>query len=164
MGLMGEPKLLIADEPTTALDVTVQAQVIDLICEINRELDTAVLLISHDIALLSEVCDRIVVMYGGTVVEDLPTEDLLSAAVHPYTAALIGAVPDRGSDRSRPLPAIDGAPPAPGAMPAGCPFAPRCPRAEQRCVDERPPLRRAAGSHGYACWVAEREATLKGSV
>jgi len=163
MGLMGEPRLLIADEPTTALDVTVQAQVIELIREINRQFGTAVLLISHDIALLSEVCDRIVVMYGGTVVEDIPTADLLIAAAHPYTAALIGAVPDRATDRSRPLPAIEGTPPPPDAMPAGCPFAPRCPLAEGRCAFERPPLRRRERHHGLACWVAERDAATERS-
>jgi peptide/nickel transport system permease protein len=156
MGLMGEPKLLIADEPTTALDVTVQAQVLDLICEINRSFGTAVLLISHDIALLSEVCDRIVVMYGGTVVEDLPAERLLAAAVHPYTRALVDAVPDPAADRSRPLAAIGGAPPQPGRLGDGCPFAPRCPVAETRCEVERPPLERGGAGHRFACWVAAR--------
>lgn len=106
MGLMSEPALIVADEPTTALDVTVQAQVMELLCELNDRLGTAVLLISHNIALLSEVCDRIVVMYRGRIVETLTTDELLAGPEHPYTRALMAAVPDLSADRSKDLATI----------------------------------------------------------
>src|SRR5690606_7291449 len=107
MGLMGEPSLILADEPTTALDVTVQAQVMQLLCDLNDRKGSAVLLISHNIALLSEVCDRIIVMFRGRIVEDLTTEKLLSGPDHPYTQGLIRAVPDLNTDRNVDLVTIE---------------------------------------------------------
>ncbi len=156
MGLMSEPKLLIADEPTTALDVTVQAQVIDLIAKLNREHGTAVLLVSHNIALLSEVCDRVLIMYAGRIVEDLTVDRLLEGPSHPYTQALIAAVPDLDTDRDAPLRTVPGGPPPATEIPPGCAFAPRCPIAEQACRELAPPLE-GASDHELACWVNSRE-------
>jgi oligopeptide/dipeptide ABC transporter ATP-binding protein len=132
MGLMGEPKLLIADEPTTALDVTVQQQVLELLQATRERLGAALLLISHDLSVVSTVCDRVVVMYAGRVVEELASADLQRAR-HPYTRALLRTVPSMDTPRDEPLPTIAGRPPDPAALPTGCPFAPRCPRADDAC-------------------------------
>jgi len=147
MGLMATPQLIVADEPTTALDVTVQADVMTLLRELNEEQGTAVLLVSHNIALVAEICHRVVVMYAGRIVEELAAVDLATGARHPYTRALIGSVPTLDADLSQPLPAIGGAPPDPGHLPPGCAFAARCPLATDRCSIERPPL-----VDGVACW------------
>lgn len=149
MGLMTTPTLIVADEPTTALDVTVQADVMALIAELNQQEGTAVLLVSHNIALVSEVCHRVVVMYAGKIVEELKADHLAEHARHPYTQALIGSVPTLEADLSRPLTAIDGVPPDPGDLPAGCAFAARCPLVTDRCLVETPVL-----VNGVACWVA----------
>lgn len=125
------PKLLIADEPTTALDVTVQAQVLDLLDSMADELGTAVLLISHDLGVISNFCDRIMVMYAGRVVETGTTEQIIGAPVHPYTRALLDSIPRLAADLPDRLRSIAGSPPL-GARPAGCSFAPRCPRAVDR--------------------------------
>ena len=169
MGLMSTPRLLVADEPTTALDVTVQADVMDLITELNRTEGTAVLLVSHNISLIAEVCHRVVVMYAGRIVERLDVEDLQRAR-HPYTRALIGSVPSLDGPRDEPLVTIAGSPPDPADLPAGCAFADRCPLVEARCRTEVPalvPLDAAgdgpedAGRDGrvpaVACHVAIRE-------
>ncbi|WP_422771287.1 dipeptide/oligopeptide/nickel ABC transporter permease/ATP-binding protein [Plantactinospora sp. WMMC1484] len=154
MGLMGTPALIVADEPTTALDVTVQRQVLDLLTAIRAADDVALLLISHDVAVVSEVCDRVLVMYAGRIVEDLPTERLTGEALHPYTRALTGAVPRMDSPLDRPLPVIPGRPVDPAELPEGCAYAARCPLATQRCRDEDPPLRRHPSGHRVACWHA----------
>lgn len=154
MGLMGEPRLLIADEPTTALDVTVQQQVLELIEETRRRTGAALLLISHDISVVSAVCDRIVVMYAGRIVEELRTEDLTRAR-HPYTRALIAALPTMETDRSQQLATIVGRPPDPAHLPVGCPFAPRCPAATAVCEVDPPLHRDERGS--YACHHPEGE-------
>ena len=146
MGLMGNPALLIADEPTTALDVTVQAQVLKLLEEVRVASGAALLLISHDISVVRQVCDRVLVMYAGRVVEELPSSDLDSAR-HPYTQALLAAVPDLDTDRSRPLAVIPGRPADTAHLPSGCAFAPRCPLADETCRAEDPPL-----MAGVACW------------
>ncbi|GCD93059.1 dipeptide/oligopeptide/nickel ABC transporter permease/ATP-binding protein [Embleya hyalina] len=152
MGLMGEPRLVIADEPTTALDVTVQAQVLALLRDVRETSGAAVLMISHDIAVVSQVCERVVVMYAGRVVEELPTSDLVTGTAHPYTRALIGAVPDMRTDRRLPLVTIPGRPPAPGEDTSGCPFAPRCEFATDRCRTEEPVLRGTDTRRRVACW------------
>ena len=152
MGLMGQPRLIIADEPTTALDVTVQRQILELLREVSASSGAAVLFISHDIAVVSQLCERLLVMYAGTVVEDLPVERLVTAPAHPYTRALLASVPDMDVDRQLPLATIPGRQPDPGARPAGCPFAPRCPYADQRCHDERPTLEFLQDGHRLACW------------
>ncbi|MFK5584938.1 dipeptide/oligopeptide/nickel ABC transporter permease/ATP-binding protein [Serinicoccus sp. LYQ131] len=145
MGLMGDPRLIIADEPTTALDVTVQQQVLEVIQSTRERTGAALLLISHDISVVSSVCDRVLVMYAGRVVEDLPVADL-ERARHPYTRALVEAVPTMQTPRDERLSSIPGRPPDPAALPTGCPFAPRCPRADTTCTIEPPLVRHAAGA------------------
>jgi oligopeptide/dipeptide ABC transporter ATP-binding protein len=154
MGLMGTPALILADEPTTALDVTVQKQVLDLLQSIRAADDVAILLISHDISVVRQVCDRVLVMYAGRVVEDLPTADLAHAR-HPYTRALLGAVPDMGTDRNRPLAVIPGRPADPAHLPSGCAFAPRCPLADDHCRQVDPPLVSDGAGRRVACWHAD---------
>jgi oligopeptide/dipeptide ABC transporter ATP-binding protein len=152
MGLTSEPKLIVADEPTTALDVTVQRQILDLLERINAEEGTAILLISHDIAVVASMCQRVIVMYGGTVVEDLPVDRLLGGAIHPYTRALVDAVPDPRADPRHELATIPGRPPSSDEVPPGCAFAPRCTFATERCRAEPPPLSDHGGRHRAACW------------
>ncbi|MEV0528836.1 dipeptide/oligopeptide/nickel ABC transporter permease/ATP-binding protein [Streptomyces sp. NPDC050439] len=153
MGLMGTPRLIIADEPTTALDVTVQREVIKVLREVVDDTRAGALFISHDIAVVSELCDRIAVMYAGRIVEELPA-DTLHQARHPYTRALIGSLPDMDTDRSRPLATIPGRQPAPGDVTDGCAFADRCALANDRCTTTRPELRTTADGHAVACWEA----------
>ena len=155
IGLMGEPRLLIADEPTTALDVTVQRQILRLISRISHRTGGSLLFISHDIAVVSEICDRILVMYAGFVVEEAPTATLLSAPAHPYTAMLLAASPHMGIDKHAPLPALDGRMPSADAQLPGCYFADRCPRSDATCTSQRPPLQATGpggGAHRAACW------------
>jgi peptide/nickel transport system permease protein len=152
MGLMGQPRLIIADEPTTALDVTVQRQILQLLREVSASSGAAVLFISHDIAVVSQLCGRVLVMYGGMVVEDLSVGQLVAGPAHPYTRALLASVPDMEVDRELPLATIPGRQPDPGARPTGCPFAPRCAYAEQRCLHERPTLDACGNGHRVACW------------
>ncbi|TCR67163.1 ABC transporter ATP-binding protein [Bosea sp. BK604] len=150
MAIACQPRLLIADEPTTALDVTVQAQIVDLIAELRRDLGIAVIFISHNLQLVSEIVDRVVVMYGGKVVEDGPVEAIELAPRHPYTRLLRACVPSLVGPVG-PLVAIEGAPPRLGRMPAGCPFSPRCPRAVEPCASEMPEMVGEA-SRRVACW------------
>ncbi|MCX5402012.1 dipeptide/oligopeptide/nickel ABC transporter permease/ATP-binding protein [Streptomyces sp. NBC_00102] len=151
-GLMVRPGLIIADEPTTALDVTVQRQITRLLADLRRDTDAAILFISHDVALVGEFCERILVMYAGTVVEALPVDRLADGARHPYTRALIASVPDLTADRGRPLPTVEGVPPDPLAPAAGCAFEPRCPRRRDRCAEQAPPLEDLGTGHRVACW------------
>ncbi|CAD5251544.1 putative peptide import ATP-binding protein BAB2_0817 [Bosea sp. 62] len=150
MAIACRPRLLIADEPTTALDVTVQAQIVDLIAELRRELGLAVVFISHNLQLVAEIVDRVVVMYGGKVVEDGPVEAIERAPRHPYTSLLKACVPSLTGPVG-PLTAIEGAPPRLGRLPVGCPFSPRCPDAVEPCANEMPALVADAG-HRTACW------------
>jgi oligopeptide/dipeptide ABC transporter ATP-binding protein len=152
IGLMGEARLLIADEPTTALDVTVQRQILRLINRVGEQTTAGILFISHDIAVVSEICDRVIVMYAGFVVEEARTEDLLAAPAHPYTAVLLAASPHMGIDKTEQLATIDGRMPGPDADLPGCYFAARCPRADATCVQRRPPLAVLADGHRAACW------------
>ncbi|MEZ5865735.1 MAG: ABC transporter ATP-binding protein [Geminicoccaceae bacterium] len=156
MGFGNEPSLLIADEPTTALDVTIQAQILDLLKELNRDFGTAILMISHDLGVIANVCSRIIVMYGGEVVEEGSIEELLSDPRHPYTWALINAVPrlDRDPGPDRRLTTIEGTPPDALDMPKGCRFAPRCPFRIARC-DEHPALERIGPRRSTRCWVTQ---------
>ncbi|MGW6443272.1 dipeptide/oligopeptide/nickel ABC transporter permease/ATP-binding protein [Lentzea sp. NPDC055074] len=157
MGLMGEPQLVIADEPTTALDVTVQKEVLKLLARIRKDRNAAVLLISHDITVVAQTCDRVLVMYAGRIVEELPTDELFTAARHPYTTALLKAVPDLDTDRDAPLAVIPGRPPEPGEIGKGCPFAPRCPLADDQCREQEPELATFQPNHLVACWKSESE-------
>jgi oligopeptide/dipeptide ABC transporter ATP-binding protein len=150
MAIACRPRLLIADEPTTALDVTVQAQIVDLIAELRRDLGLAVIFISHNLQLVAEIVDRVVVMYGGKVVEDGPVEEIELAPRHPYTRLLKSCVPSLTGPVG-PLTAIEGAPPRLGRMPEGCPFSPRCPRAAEPCFSDMPALVRES-ERRFACW------------
>jgi peptide/nickel transport system ATP-binding protein len=145
------PRLLIADEPTTALDVTIQAQVLDLMREIRRTLGTAVLLISHDLGVVAELCDRVVVMYAGHVVEEADVESIFATPRHPYTQGLMRAVPSLDSHGGR-LYQIPGSVPPPGSIRQGCPFAPRCERRMPVCTEAMPPMTRHGDAHTAACW------------
>ncbi|MGW5238729.1 dipeptide/oligopeptide/nickel ABC transporter permease/ATP-binding protein [Monashia sp. NPDC004114] len=154
MGLMGSPRLIIADEPTTALDVTVQSQVLALLQDVRREEGAALLLISHDVSVVADVCDRVLVMYAGRVVEDLPTADLRTRARHPYTRALVAAVPDMTTDIDAPLATIPGHPIEPAQVPTGCAYAARCPLATDLCREQDPSLTADPSGRRVACWHA----------
>ena len=151
MALAEQPDLLIADEPTTALDVSVQTEVLAILDELVRDEGMALMLISHNLGLVAEATDRLLVLYAGLALEEGPTAALLSAAVNPYTQALIAARPRRRRHAAERLQAIAGNVPTLGTSAAGCPFAPRCDRASQRCASERPPLRPLAGRRGVRC-------------
>ena len=155
IALAGEPSLLIADEPTTALDVTIQAQILRLLGRLRDELGIAVLMITHDMGVVAETCDDVVVMYGGRVVEQGPVETVFKRQEHPYTADLLKAMPRLDAGDRRRLPAIPGAPPDPAALPAGCAFHPRCRLAEDRCRTELPTLPAITVEHAAACWVTQ---------
>ena len=149
IALACKPRLLIADEPTTALDVTVQAQILDLIARLRRELGMAVLLITHDLGVVAEFCDRVAVMYAGRIVEEAPATALFAAPGHRYTEALLRSMPAANAP-GRDLPSIPGSVPPPAARGAGCVFAPRCGFATPRCRAELPPL--GAPPHRLRCW------------
>ena len=154
--LITSPELIIADEPTTALDVTVQAQILDLFRQLNRERGVALILISHDLGVVGEFCNRLAVMYAGRIVETGQTRDVLTRAQHPYTRALLASMPSRGISRDAPLMAIAGDPPVPGVLPAGCAFHPRCSHAVAICRTAEPALSQVGRSQ-TACWVAAQE-------
>ena len=152
MALACGPRLIIADEPTTALDVMVQAQVLDLLTGLVRDLDLGLLVISHDLSVLGTTCDRLAVMYAGRVVEEGPSRDVLDRARHPYTRALSAAFPTIGDPAARFAPqGLPGDPPWPGDLPDGCPFHPRCPDAVDACRGEDVRLRPAGPGHAAAC-------------
>jgi len=151
MSLMCEPQMVIADEPTTALDVTVQAQIIDLLRATRAEVGMALVLISHDLAVVAGLADRILVMYAGRIVESAAAADLFRHARHPYTAELLKCIPSLSGPRLERLPTLSGQPPRPGDSLAGCAFAPRCPRAAERCRVERPLLQDVGAARRVAC-------------
>ena len=151
LALAAEPRLLIADEPTTALDVSVQAQVISLLKRLGRQRGLAVLLVTHDMGVIAEACDRVAVMYAGRIVETGPVREVIHAPAHPYTAGLMESIPPMSGERERLL-QIDGAMPRLGATPEGCAFHPRCLRVMARCRTERPELL-PAGTSRAACWL-----------
>jgi oligopeptide transport system ATP-binding protein len=150
MAMALEPALIIADEPTTALDVTVQAQVMELLAELRRELGMGLILITHDLGVVADVADRIAVMYAGRIVETAPVHDIYKAPAHPYTRGLLDSIP-RLDHKGRELYAIKGLPPNLTAIPPGCPFHPRCPRARDVCRTELPPLYRVSQDRRSAC-------------
>jgi peptide/nickel transport system ATP-binding protein len=154
MALALHPRLLVADEPTTALDVTVQAQILRLLRRVQGEFGTAIILITHDLGVVAEIADEVVVMYAGQAIEVAPTRELFRAPSHPYTRGLLASLPrvDREGDRLIPIP---GQPPSAIALPAGCPFRPRCTEVGERCRAETPPLDAAPGAstHRSACWL-----------
>jgi len=153
MAIACRPRLLVADEPTTALDVTVQAQIVRLLAELRQQLGLALLFITHNLDLMAQICDRALVLYGGQVMEEARVTDLFATPRQPYTAALVACVP-RLSDIPGQLGVIEGAPPVAGRLGPGCPFQPRCPRSIDRCLTERPP-ETWSGDRRIACWVQE---------
>jgi oligopeptide transport system ATP-binding protein len=156
MALACDPTLLIADEPTTALDVTIQRQILALLKDLQQRLGMSVILITHDLGVIAEVTDRVLVLYGGLVMETAPVGDLFAAPAHPYTVGLLGAVPDLRDDSHRRLTPIPGSPPNMLAPPPGCPFAPRCAHAMTQCLSALPPL--FGDSHQSRCWLQHPEA------
>ncbi|MEU0766985.1 ABC transporter ATP-binding protein [Streptomyces albogriseolus] len=150
MAIALEPALIIADEPTTALDVTVQAQVMELLAELQREYRMGLILITHDLGVVADVADRIAVMYAGRIVESAPVHDIYKAPAHPYTRGLLDSIP-RLDQKGRELYAIKGLPPNLTRIPPGCPFHPRCPLARDVCTTDDPPLYEVSGTRGSAC-------------
>ncbi|GBU14881.1 ABC transporter ATP-binding protein [Polaromonas sp.] len=155
LALAAEPKLIVADEPTTALDVSIQAQIISLLKSICKVRGAAVMLITHDMGVIAETCDRVAVMYAGRVVEIGPVHDVINHPAHPYTAGLMACIPDMSEDREN-LHQIDGAMPRLNAIPHGCAFNPRCAQAFNECKERRPDLMRA-GPTQAACWLNKNE-------
>ncbi|MEH0166877.1 ABC transporter ATP-binding protein [Roseateles microcysteis] len=151
LALAAKPKLIVADEPTTALDVSIQAQIIGLLKSLCKEQGAAVMLVTHDMGVIAETCDRVAVMYAGRVAEIGPVQEVIHRPAHPYTAGLMGAIPAMDSDRERLL-QIDGSMPRLNAIPTGCAFNPRCERVLPRCREERPELMQVASSQA-ACWL-----------
>jgi peptide/nickel transport system ATP-binding protein len=162
VALAGNPRLLVADEPTTALDVTIQAQILDLLQDLQVEREMGMLLITHDLGVVARMAHRVGVMYAGELVEEAAAADFFATPRHPYTEALFAALPDM-SRRGARLATIPGQVPTLAAMPAGCRFAPRCTLAIARCHEEEPPLRPLGPGHEAACWRAPIEQTLAGA-
>ena len=155
LALAAEPKLIVADEPTTALDVSIQAQIIMLLKNICKKRGAAVMLITHDMGVIAETCDRVAVMYAGRIAEIGPVHQVINHPAHPYTAGLMAAIPDITLDRER-LNQIDGAMPRLNAIPTGCAFNPRCAQVFERCREQRPELL-AAGATRAACWLHDEK-------
>lgn len=157
MALACQPKILIADEPTTALDVTIQAQILDLIRKMNEKMGTSVLFITHDLGVVSELCDTVIVMYTGHIVEQAPALELFSEPKHPYTVGLLDAVPRITKERD-PLKTIEGMVPNPTERIEGCSFSPRCPYATDQCRKEAPPMKHISDTRQVRCWRYENHA------
>jgi oligopeptide transport system ATP-binding protein len=156
------PRILIADEPTTALDVTVQSQIVDLVHELKEELGMAVIWITHDLGVVAGIADRVLVMYAGQVIEEAPVDALYEHPQHPYTAGLLGALPNLAGEESRRLANIEGSPPDLRKAPVACPFAPRCSHVFERCWQEAPPLFRIGDGHQAACFYDLDRGRLRG--
>ena len=159
MALACEPALLIADEPTTALDVTIQAQILELMRDLQQRLGMAILIITHDLGVIAELADDVVVMYAGQIVERAPVDAIFNDPQHPYTIGLLGSIPRLDVERER-LSTIEGTVPSPANQPRGCRFGPRCPFAQPRCIEEPPPLRELGTGHQVACWLAPVESLV----
>jgi peptide/nickel transport system ATP-binding protein len=156
LALAAEPQLIVADEPTTALDVSIQAQIISLLKKVCKDRGAAVMLITHDMGVIAETCDRVAVMYAGRIAEIGPVREVINQSAHPYTRGLMACIPDMDSDREN-LNQIDGAMPRLNAIPKGCAFNPRCPQVHERCGQERPELM-PAGATRAACWLHHSQA------
>ena len=171
MALACEPQILIADEPTTALDVTIQAQILDLMKQLQNKIGTSIILITHDLGVVANLAQRVIVMYAGQIMETGTTDDVFYTAKHPYTWGLLASMPRLDSDRDEALKAIPGTPPDLADPPQGCPFAARCPYAMQVCQKEMPAFTEVAPGHHVACWLThplapevEASAKLAGGV
>ncbi len=156
LALLCKPKLIIADEPTTALDITIQAQILDFLGGLKRRTDTSIVLITHDLGVAAELCDRVVVMYAGRIVESGAIDDIFSRPQHPYTQALLRATPSLDGDPNHDLPVIPGWPPDMQRLPAGCAFAPRCEQVFDSCHQDRPALQTRFNNHLAACHREQR--------
>jgi oligopeptide/dipeptide ABC transporter ATP-binding protein len=163
IGISCEPRLLIADEPTTSLDLTIQAQYLNLLRDLQREHRLALIFITHNLGIVAKMCDLLAVMYAGRIVERGPVSRVFSAPAHPYTKALLGSIP-RMSDGRKRLTAIEGQPPDLASLPAGCAFAPRCPAAIARCRSEAPPEVTVEDGHSARCWLVPSAASAKGRI
>ncbi len=153
MTLLCNPKLLIADEPTTALDVTIQAQILDLMKRLREKINAAIILITHDLGIVSDICDEVIVMYAGRIVERASVDDIFYRPAHPYTQGLLRCLPRLDNDGSEPLEPIEGTPVDLLALPKGCAFAPRCKRCMKICLTEQPPTFTMGEGHTSSCWL-----------
>ena len=157
MALSCNPKLLIADEPTTALDVTIQAQIIDLLAEVRKEIDTAIILITHDLGVVASLADRIAVMYAGKVVETGTSDDIFYNPSHPYTSALLNSLPKHDTNKEDTLTSIPGTPPDLLMPPQGCGFASRCDKCMKICKEKQPPVFKVGEGHEASCWLLHKD-------
>ncbi|MEC5423353.1 ABC transporter ATP-binding protein [Virgibacillus sp. C22-A2] len=164
MALCCQPSLLIADEPTTALDVTIQAQILEVINDLKQELNMGVIMITHDLGVVSEVCTRVVVMYLGQVIEEANVDNLFDKPLHPYTKGLLKSIPKINGKRDKKLHSIEGIVPSLDNIPKGCRFAPRCPFADSKCLNEVPILERVNNGQKVRCWHHERIEKQGGTV
>ena len=153
MALANKPGLLIADEPTTALDVTIQDQILKQLRELEKEYGTSIIFITHDLGVVAELCDRVAVMYGGLIMEEAMIDDIFERPGHPYTMGLLASVPDMDQDKAIRLQSIPGSPPDMTNPPKGCPFAPRCPYARQLCATELPDFVQVGEGHRSRCFL-----------
>jgi oligopeptide transport system ATP-binding protein len=158
MALSNDPKLLIADEPTTALDVTIQAQILDLMRELIKKINISIILITHDLGVIAEICDKVIVMYGGMVMEKGEILDIFENPQHPYTVGLHRSTPKEISGKKERLVPIEGTPPDLLSPPTGCPFSPRCPYAMKACLKEASPLYEVEKNHSASCWLHHKDA------
>jgi oligopeptide transport system ATP-binding protein len=161
MGLTTLPKVLIADEPTTALDVTIQAQILELLRQVNRDFGTATILITHNLGVVAGMCERVMVMYAGRIVESGPTVDVFAHPKHPYTWSLLRSIPRLDADAHEALKPIEGLPPDLMSLPSGCAFHPRCPFKVERCSRDTPELNRVGDTQLAACWVTQAGTELR---
>ncbi len=157
MAIMCDPRLIIADEPTTALDVTIQAQILDLIASLQKKLGTAVIMITHDLGVIAGMCQRVVVMYGGVIVEEGTVREIFYQPRHPYTWGLLRSIPQKSGEKKKLVP-ISGSPPDLIAPPPGCPFAARCPYAMNICNSAMPPMRPVSDTHSARCYLMDEGA------
>ena len=158
MALSCEPKLIIADEPTTALDVTIQAQILDLLKKIKKELDTTIIFITHDLGVIAELCQDVIVMYGGMIMEKGSVDDIFYNPQHPYTKGLHQSIPKDVVGQKKRLVPIAGSPPDLLNPPKGCPFSPRCRYAMEICIEKAPPLYKISDTQVSACWLQDKNA------
>lgn len=158
MALANRPDLLIADEPTTALDVTIQDQILKQLRALQQEWGTSIIFITHDLGVVAELCQRVLVMYGGLIMEEAAIDDLFEAPSHPYTLGLLASIPALNQDKGSRLASIPGSPPDMTNPPKGCPFAPRCPYARRICAEELPPYVSVGESHRSMCWLLQPDA------
>lgn len=158
MALACRPKLLIADEPTTALDVTIQNQILKLLRQLQQEMNMSIIFITHDLGVVAEICHRVVVMYGGMIMEEGKVDDIFDAPMHPYTIGLMNSIPSIEQDKEEALVPIPGSPPDMLNPPPGCPFAPRCTYVRNICMDRCPPYQTVGEGHRSMCWLLDEKA------